>query len=99
MGIEQNKPQQPVKTLRITFRKDGRAMTATLRYRLTEWPESVELSGETEYFLMSDGKPSRPKASLGQLAEVAAWQAAQIGASAEIEDLGGEAGEWRDEVR
>ena len=74
-------------------------MSATLRYLETNWPDSVERSGETEYFLMSDGKPLRPKASLGNVEEVATWQAAQIDAVAEIADLGGEAIQWMDDVR
>jgi len=84
-----------MKTIRITFRKPGHTMLAHLKYRTPDHDESMELSGDVDAFLMPDGSKLRPFGNLdGHLEANTHFQAKQVGATAEIEDLGGETVRW-----
>lgn len=87
-----------MKTLRITFTKDHARAVCLIRYRETTWPEGSNWEGDRKAFRLCDGSMIDPRASLELLEEIVDHQARQCGASFEIEDLGGDAARWTDEV-
>lgn len=87
-----------MKTLRITFTKQGARAVCMMRYRETTWPDDSLWSGDREAFRLNDGEPISPCGSLELLAATVAHQAGQCDASFEIEDLGGDAFRWTDEI-
>ncbi len=87
-----------MKTIRITFTKEGAQAACTLSYRRDDWPQDRTWSGNREAFKFSDGSLISTFGGISQLADEAAHYAKLCGAEATIEDLGGEAFTWRDEI-
>jgi hypothetical protein len=82
-----------MKTIRITLGKDGAQAVCTNRYHFDHAPESSAWTGN-----LRDGRPLDLTFSLFKLDRVCAFQCAQCGATYKIEDLGGEAITWTDDV-
>ncbi|MCX6873849.1 MAG: hypothetical protein NTW21_08580 [Verrucomicrobia bacterium] len=87
-----------MKTIRITLTKPGAQAVCTHRYRLTEWPAESTWAGNRSAFPLNDGSLPCLLASYHRLEATVAHQAAQSGAAFTIEDLGGEAVMWTDEI-
>jgi len=87
-----------MKILKITFRKEGHVTSCIIRYRTTDWPADIKWSGDHRAFVMPSGRLLPCIDTLESIGDTAAHQAGLCGATFEIEDLGGEATEWRDEV-
>ncbi|MEI6676463.1 MAG: hypothetical protein WCO57_14935 [Verrucomicrobiota bacterium] len=87
-----------MKTIRITLIKEGEMAVCTNNYYFTESTRSSVWTGNRKAFALINGSLPNLSCPLDQLHEVAAFQAAQSGASFTIEDLGGEAMMWTDEV-
>ena len=86
-----------MKTIRVTFRKAEARAVCLLTYRETDFRHTLAWSGDKEPFLV-DGTLPLLGGALHSLEQDAAHQAALCGATVTIEDLGGEAMEWTDEV-
>ncbi len=87
-----------MKTIRVTFTKPGAKAVCVMRYRLTDFPDSWRWSGDRKAFLVAPGLTVGPYFPLERIHQGCARQAALSGAEVTVEDLGGEAMEWRDEV-
>jgi len=87
-----------MKTIRATFKKGPHVMTCTLLYHYSDNPQTAKLDGKTEEFLLANHKPIQLFGPINRLESIAEFQAGQIGATFEIEDLGGDALEWMDDV-
>jgi hypothetical protein len=88
-----------MKTIRITLRRDGNTLVCTQEYRFTMSAEAVKWQGDREAFRSADGLlPDFKWLSLEWLEKGVAHQAGRRGATHEIEDLGGEARMWADNV-
>lgn len=87
-----------MKHIRITLRRDSSTAVHDLFYRTTDWPERVKSAGDVSAFHLRPDDPVRPEASLEKLRDTVAHQAAQCAAEFEIEDLGGDAIMWGDDI-
>jgi len=85
-----------MKTMLVTISGDGTRAVCTLRYRLTDSPESG-WTGDRRSFVYEGMMPdfSFP---LEHLESVVAHQAGLFGFTYQIEDLGGEAEMWKDNI-
>ena len=86
-----------MKTIRITLTKEGAQATITHRYRNSDHPAQTTWAGNREAF-KADGRVPSFTDGIDNLPRQVAHQAALCGATFTIEDLGGEAQEWRDNV-
>ena len=87
-----------MKTIRVTLTKPGATATCLLTYRETDFPQTAQWSGNRKAFELATGVLADPGGGLENLERVVAHQAALCGAEYLIEDLGGEAAFWTDEV-
>jgi len=87
-----------MKTVKITLNKEGAQAACTLQYHFTDWPEKVTWAGNRKAFVLKSGHLIHPTGPLEKLDGKVAFQASQCGATFKIEDLGGEAETWTDEV-
>jgi len=87
-----------MKTIRVTIRKDGKQASCRLEYILTRSPAKQTWSGDRGEFRCHVGLLPNFGFPMEWLEEGVRHQAERRGATFEIEDLGGEATEWRDEV-
>jgi hypothetical protein len=87
-----------MKQIRITLRKGDAVAVCTHMYRTTDGPMESRWSGDREMFRLPHGSLPGCHASLERLERVVAYQARLAGATYAIEDLGGEAERWWDEV-
>lgn len=87
-----------MKTIKITLEKEGAQATCTHLYRETSHPEETTWAGNRAAFPGTTGEPISCFASLERLERVVSFQAKLCGATYKIEDLGGEATRWMDEV-
>ena len=86
-----------MKTIRITLEKDGATAICTHTYRFTDAPFKTEWIGNRKPFSAEDG-PLDFHDGIYNLARNVAHQAALCGATYKIEDLGGEAEMWKDNI-
>ena len=87
-----------MKTIRITLTKEGVQATCTQRYRVNYWPDETTWQGNRLAFRFPDGTLIEHFGGFYNLPLVAAHFANLCGATYTIEDLGGEAQEWRDNI-
>jgi hypothetical protein len=80
-----------VKTIRVTYRKDGATAVCTARYRNDDFPHEEDWSGDRGAFVMPSGRLIPGPDALAKAQTVAQHYASLCGATAEVEDLGGEA--------
>jgi hypothetical protein len=86
-----------MKTIRITLTKDGAQATITHRYHFTHHPVETTWAGNRDAF-KADGRVPAFTDGIEKLERCVAHQAALCGAQFTIEDLGGDALEWRDNI-
>lgn len=86
-----------MKTFRVTLTKDGAQAACTLQYKLAHEADAY-WSGNVAAFKLTDGQLPDFDFPIDSLPRVVAHQASQSGATFTIEDLGGEAVEWRDNI-
>ena len=87
-----------MKKIRITLTKEGAQAACVLTYRRDDWPSEVTWTGNLEACQFPDGSHIGSFGGIDQLARIAPHYAELCGATCEIEDLGGEAITWRDEI-
>jgi hypothetical protein len=87
-----------MKTIRITLVKEGARATCTHLYRNADWPDETTWCGDRKAFTTPDGTLPNFRDGLHQLEDTVAFQASLCGAAHTIEDLGGLAHGWGDEV-
>lgn len=87
-----------MKTIRITLTKQGAQATCTHGYHFTNWPVETTWQGNRDAFKTPEGWRITCMDGIDNLQRQVAHQAALCGAKFTIEDLGGEALEWRDNV-
>jgi len=85
-----------MKTIRITFAKEGAQAAWLMKYSVTHWPAHTEWSGTRQAFTMPDGFLIDHFGGLDHLERVVAHYASLCGATFTIEDLGGEARLWEE---
>lgn len=88
-----------MKSLRVTLSNPTTNATMLVRYANTSWPDHTEWLGNRAAFRLSDGSLPTLLSSLERLEETVAHQAAQSGAAFTIDDLGGTATVWADNVK
>lgn len=86
-----------MKKIRITLRKEKARATCLHHYRIVQWPDKSEWSGDRAAFRYH-GRDLDFSGTLDYLERNVAHQARLVGAEYEIEDLGGEVVRWIDEV-
>ena len=86
-----------MKTIRITLVKEGAQATCTHRYHFKDWPIDTTWAGNREAF-KADGRLLDFTDGTHNLEEQVRHQANLCGATYKIDDLGGEAATWIDDV-
>lgn len=86
-----------MKKIRITLKKGEAQATCLHSYREVSWPDKSEWSGERQHF-QANGRLLDFTDGLDWLEAQVAHQAKLCGATATIEDLGGEAEFWSDKL-
>jgi hypothetical protein len=86
-----------MKTIRITLTKEGAQATCTHIYHFTCEPQKTTWAGNRNAFMV-DGRVPGFSDGIDKLERVVAFQAGLCNATYTIEDLGGEAQEWRDNI-
>ena len=87
-----------MKTLKVTLSKDGAQATCTLKYQSTDWPEEEAWLGNHKAFKISQGIMLSLANPLEDLEPSVKHISAKFGWTYHIEDLGGEAKMWTDNV-
>ena len=87
-----------MKTIRITLEKPGAQATCTHRYHFDDFPEDTTWAGNRAAFKSPEGGDMSFTDGVDNLERVVAHQAAICAATYKIEDLGGEAITWTDDV-
>ena len=87
-----------MKRFRITLTKSDAKMTALIGYHVDDWPSEVEYGGDLEKFVHGGDAHPTFLSSLSRFEKTARWQAERCRAEIVIEDLGGEAEPWRDNL-
>ena len=87
-----------MKTVRITLSRPGAEAVCLLSYHFTCDPLTARWTGNRKAFRLSSGTLPQFCCPLDQLPSTVPFQAAQSGALWTIEDLGGEAIPWMDEI-
>lgn len=86
-----------MKKIKITLTKGNTTASCIHSYRRTDWPDHTEWKGDREPFARN-GRLLDFSHGTEKLEETVAHQAALCGATFEMEDLGGEAMVWTDQV-
>jgi hypothetical protein len=86
-----------MKTIRITLVKEGAQATCTHRYHFDDFPEDTTWAGNREAF-KANGRLLDFTDGILNLEEQVRHQSALCAATYKIEDLGGEALMWLDNV-
>jgi hypothetical protein len=87
-----------MKTIRITLSKTGAQAVCRLKYHFTTNPEFARWTGDRKAFRLANGNLPSFLFPIDSLESVVAHQAVQSGANYQVEDLGGEAITWTDNV-
>ena len=87
-----------MKKISITLARGETSATMTAYYSSTDWPDSTQWAGDRAAFRLRDGSLPMLKATLDRLDETVAFQASQSGSTYTIQDDGGQATRWHDEV-
>lgn len=87
-----------MKTIRIKLTKDAATVTCTHVFMETSFPSTTEWSGDRDPFRGPSGRLLSLTDGIDNLENTVAFQANLCGATYTIEDLGGEAYQWKDTV-
>ena len=89
---------QRQQTIKVTLTKEGAQATCTLSYLYTRGPVNETWSGNHKAFKLSQGQQVSFVFLLEKVEEAVKHVSDKFGWTFHIEDLGGEAKQWTDEV-